>query len=404
MISIHPDCHILIQHNTGQDKEVNLRLGDREVRLEPVFFHSSNRLLEFKGLKFAKFVSSVRNFLPGFLRKKLFAAIPLLAALERADVVLDISGGDSFTSIYGDSVFKAITDVKEVVIRMNKPLILLPQSYGPFSSKEQIAVVRRILKGSKTIACRDENGPGEMVKLLENSDQGRLVSCPDLAFSLPADSSQNYLIKKFFESASVKEIKTVGFNISGLLYFGKKGFEFQSNYQELVEAILDWIVKELGAKVILVPHVVNAKVKKENSLVKETTDGEAINIVMHNLEDSLRKEIYVMPDTQDPRVIKGMISLCDYFLGSRMHACIAAISQAVPTICLAYSDKFSGVMRLIGQERAVVDLRGKNVVDVLQMMQDLNLNLEQERQRLVELNLENRKQIEIFFRENLENY
>ena len=40
-----------------------------------------------------------------------------------------------------------------------------------------------------------------------------------------------------------------------------------------------------------------------------------------------------------------------------MHACIAAISQNVPTAAIAYSKKFSGVFESIGLEHMVVDAR-----------------------------------------------
>ena len=39
-----------------------------------------------------------------------------------------------------------------------------------------------------------------------------------------------------------------------------------------------------------------------------------------------------------------------------MHACIAALSQCVPAVGLAYSRKFLGVFASIGMEQLVVDL------------------------------------------------
>jgi polysaccharide pyruvyl transferase WcaK-like protein len=40
-----------------------------------------------------------------------------------------------------------------------------------------------------------------------------------------------------------------------------------------------------------------------------------------------------------------------------MHACIAALSQGVPTLGLAYSDKFAGVFETVGLRSCVADLR-----------------------------------------------
>ena len=53
--------------------------------------------------------------------------------------------------------------------------------------------------------------------------------------------------------------------------------------------------------------------------------------------------------------IKHIIGLCDFFVGSRMHACIAALSQSIPTVGIAYSKKFHGVFESIGVESSVAD-------------------------------------------------
>ena len=51
-----------------------------------------------------------------------------------------------------------------------------------------------------------------------------------------------------------------------------------------------------------------------------------------------------------------------------MHACIAAISQNVPTLALAYSKKFLGVIRSLGFESLVVDLRFFNKDTILNII------------------------------------
>jgi len=49
--------------------------------------------------------------------------------------------------------------------------------------------------------------------------------------------------------------------------------------------------------------------------------------------------------------------LCDFFIGSRMHACIAALSQGIPAVGVAYSGKFNGVFESVGVEDCVADAR-----------------------------------------------
>ena len=51
-----------------------------------------------------------------------------------------------------------------------------------------------------------------------------------------------------------------------------------------------------------------------------------------------------------------MIGRLDLFVGMRMHANIAALGMAVPTVAIAYSRKTHGIMRMLGQQRWVCDI------------------------------------------------
>ena len=54
--------------------------------------------------------------------------------------------------------------------------------------------------------------------------------------------------------------------------------------------------------------------------------------------------------------MKGIIARCELFVGSRMHANIAALSSKIPTIAIAYSHKTPGIMAMLDQQEAVVDI------------------------------------------------
>jgi polysaccharide pyruvyl transferase WcaK-like protein len=66
--------------------------------------------------------------------------------------------------------------------------------------------------------------------------------------------------------------------------------------------------------------------------------------------------------------MKYLIGQCDFFIGSRMHACIAALSQGVPAVGLAYSRKFLGVLRSIGVENLAVDLRECDIEKISELI------------------------------------
>jgi colanic acid/amylovoran biosynthesis protein len=79
--------------------------------------------------------------------------------------------------------------------------------------------------------------------------------------------------------------------------------------------------------------------------------------VMKSMPNSYKDRIHIVSNEYDQSEIKAIIGGCDFFVGSRMHACIAALSQEIPTVGVAYSKKFAGVFESAGMEDEVVDGR-----------------------------------------------
>jgi polysaccharide pyruvyl transferase WcaK-like protein len=71
----------------------------------------------------------------------------------------------------------------------------------------------------------------------------------------------------------------------------------------------------------------------------------------------IRDRVHLVTEHFDHHQTKYIIGQLDFFIGARMHACIAALSQAVPAVGLAYSRKFAGVFESLGVGNLVVDLR-----------------------------------------------
>ena len=68
-----------------------------------------------------------------------------------------------------------------------------------------------------------------------------------------------------------------------------------------------------------------------------------------SLSNSVRssRKLLSGPDL-NPSAAKSYIATMDFFCGSRMHACIAAVSSGVPVVPIAYSRKFAGVFGALG--------------------------------------------------------
>lgn len=122
------------------------------------------------------------------------------------------------------------------------------------------------------------------------------------------------------------EDNTVGINISPLIMDYGDGNLIVSNYERLIEYILN----ETDMNICLIPHVV-----WENN-----NDFIPINYLYEKYSNSGR---ICKLDDYNCMELKGFISRCRFFVGARTHATIAAYSTCVPTLVVGYSVKAKGI-------------------------------------------------------------
>lgn len=302
-----------------------------------------------------------------FLRQKLKGNDTTLATLLRADAIFDITGGDSFSDIYGlRRIFQGYL-LKRICQSTGKPFVLLPQTYGPFKSRLSRILARRVLSRSEVIYSRDKQGLAVVEELIGKSD--KIHHCPDVAFVLDAIRPENEQVKQI-EKLKAQGRSFIGLNISGLLYNGGYSkdnmFDLACDYRELVKELISYFVQQQEYAVMLVPHVIPKNFPVEN-------DFDACRKVFQSLAKREKERTVVLDDGYDQNEIKYLIGQCDFFMGARMHSTIAALSQCVPSVGMAYSEKFAGVFQTVGAENSVIDMRKHDIPVILKRIQDIFL-------------------------------
>ena len=183
--------------------------------------------------------------------------------------------------------------------------------------------------------------------------------CPDVAFTLDAIPPDCIDIKPPLMDASNLDI--IGINISGLLYSGgytkNNMFGLKNDYKVIIDKVVRDLLEYTTAKILFVPHVFGPVGLDDDSFDCLENDIDACHVIMESLISDSKKRLHIVNDIYDQSEIKYIIGKCDFFVGSRMHSCIAALSQGIPAIAIAYSDKFVGVFGSIGLEEQVLDAR-----------------------------------------------
>ena len=283
---------------------------------------------------------------------------PGMRAILKAHAVWDVSGGDSFCDLYGERRLEAILAPKRLVLDHGVPLVLLPQTYGPFRADDARAAAADIVRRSALAWARDARS-FEALRLLlgDEFDPKRHRQGVDMAFALevlPPRAGVPEPLSSWL--APERERPTVGLNVSGLIYSdpdAARKYDLRVDYRRLVDETVRALLDRTDANIVLVPHV-NVDSKRIES------DPEACRRVIEqaaSASDGAHERLVAAPAFETPGEAKWVLARLDWFSGTRMHACIGALSRGVPTAGLAYSLKTQGVFESCGQGDHVVDLR-----------------------------------------------
>jgi len=209
-----------------------------------------------------------------------------------------------------------------------------------------------ILKRVAMAYARDHTSEEVLRNLLkDHTKNGKIRFAPDVAFVLDSREPERIDIGSL-DDVRNEDSTVVGLNVSGLLFSGgytqENMFGLKSDYRQLVYRIVDFLMKDEKVLMLLVPHVFVPAGHVES-------DPEACLKTYEELSEKYPGRIFLAQGQYSHNEIKYVIGSCDFFIGSRMHACIAALSQFIPAVGLAYSAKFKGVFESIGLGDYVAD-------------------------------------------------
>lgn len=249
------------------------------------------------------------------------------ATVRQCDLVLDIGEGDSFADIYGFKRFLFYWLSKNIVCSLGVPLILAPQTIGPFDGKVARLLAKQVMRRCAKVFARDNISSAYLKELGITANAGEAT---DVAFRLPFTPQQRQAGEPF----------KIGINVSGLLfnggYTGNNQFGLTIDYPATMRQIIAECMKRPGTEVHLVSHVITPDMPVED-------DVTAARQLAHEFPG-----VVLAPVFNRPSEAKSYIAGMDFFVGARMHACIAAFSAGVPVVPMAYSRKFNGLFGSLG--------------------------------------------------------
>lgn len=280
--------------------------------------------------------------------------------------------GDGYISTPPHNIFQKTFFLKWY----RKPLILFPSSIGPFSGRIKRIFAKRGLKRFDAVMARDVI----TYKYLSDLKIPNLYFVPDSAFVLEPCSTER--LNEILGLESIQVGKTyIGINVSQLLnnFYSTK---LNKDYPKLIADLTNYLAQKTGAQILLIPHQIYPKsCSRVNPKILSSVDGDD----RYPIKQAMK---YIKGDTVTPILgdytpsdYKGIIALCDIFIGGRMHTVIGSTSQGIPSLLMQYSHKALGVMETLGLQKYVWDYKADPKI-LYELIDDLYLNRDNLRKSL----------------------
>jgi polysaccharide pyruvyl transferase WcaK-like protein len=267
--------------------------------------------------------------------------LPLTDRHHQYDAVIDLNfiEPDRFTDradlVSTVGIFFALLNTWYATIT-GKPVMVCSATIGPYQSRFLRHLANYVLNKVDIITLREEYSHNYLSLLGVNKP--RVYLSADLAFLLePADTER---ILTILESSNLTpdDRPLVGIAPTAMMHPLLK----QQQYIQLMAELSDFLIEDLNATLVYITHTYQDK-----------PITEAISQQVKN-----KHKVRVTPDLSSAE-LKGIIGICDIFIGSRFHALVASTSLSIPSLgMVAYSrNKFHGIIgEMMGQGNYLLDV------------------------------------------------
>ena len=263
--------------------------------------------------------------LRALVRERVFGRRGMQDWFRTFDLVVDTRSGDSFADLYGLHRLAVMTTVAAYAAQAGVPVVLGPQTIGPFASRSARLLARLSLRSSALVFARDSASRAVAESLVTRS----IDSATDVVFALPVPT--------------VERTRDVVLNVSGLLWNANPHVD-HATYRRTVIDLHERLVTA-GRRVTVLAHVVESATADSDSRIAREFAA--------NVDAS---EVVVPRDLDE---VREVVASAELVIGSRMHACLNALSTGTPAIPLAYSDKFTPLLADLDWRHSV-DLRSSS--------------------------------------------
>lgn len=253
--------------------------------------------------------------------------------------------------------------------RCGIPVIVLPNSFGPFTSRWSRFWARKVLGRCMLVTTREPLS----FALLDRMVPGKPLLFPDMAFELEPAASSWARSELMSLGVPLGRRPCIGVTMRPWRFPGSK--DPRAKYESYLRAFasfLEYVVAR-GYTPVLFAHSVGPHAHEDDRI--------ALNDVMKS--SSVRDELILIDDDYDCRQAKAMYREMDYMVCTRFHSAIFSISGGVPCLAVSYQGyKARGIMGEVGLGDFVLPIEHIDARSLIAAFEKLQAEREEVKQKM----------------------
>lgn len=274
--------------------------------------------------------------------------------VEKADILIDISGFSLSSKFSRNNTINYLSQIS-LAKKFNKPIYLLPQSFGPFDYNvfEKpiiISLIKKYLKYPKLVFARENDG----FQLLQEFKLNNVIKSLDTVFY----RNDEYNLENIFNVIPDTALPIIKKNSVGII----------PNVKTINEKNIDEIY-----------------LLYKNTIKKLLDKGKYVYLLRHSKEDleiisslykdyANHKKVFLIDEEYNSIDLQQIIKKFDYIIASRYHSIVHAYKVGTPAIVLGWAVKYKELLNNFGQNNYQFDVNNIDSDLFINKVEEMNAN------------------------------
>jgi len=287
---------------------------------------------------------------PTSISSRLFSKIRTANLYYKCSAFINV-GGYQIGDPWEERLAQKLAKTMKRCVRFGNQVFLMPQAWGPFSSRGIADAVWSIIQTATLSYVRDKRSM-EAVEKVVGKENPKVRFAHDIAWNF--QGADLMVGRRLIHDAGLLERgNSITVCVTPNLRFGIfEGTGQENKYIKSLRCIIQYLCSKHNAKVLLLGHAF------ESNNLGTKDDRTLCNYLLSSFEQRL--PVAHLDRILTAAKVKSVIGNCDLLISSRYHALIAALSQGIPAAAIGWSHKYDELMAEVGLTSNIISLSKTN--------------------------------------------